>query len=172
MTVFLEHAYQFAKGYVILKIEGYFVERFLNLCTHHQMIIWNLEKSNEVEVTLKAFQKDMKEFEKIANITKCKITVMSQKGIPKLIKQYRKRKSFLYAIAGGIFLLYEIGIRVWQIEIVGNFTIPIDELYQELQMENVRIGMRKKDIDFSSLFHINIGKNICCTAAFASHQNG
>ncbi len=34
---------KFLQGYVKIKLSGYAPERFLNLCSNHNILIWNLE---------------------------------------------------------------------------------------------------------------------------------
>ncbi len=31
-------------GYVRISIEGYYIERFINICRNHKITIWNLKK--------------------------------------------------------------------------------------------------------------------------------
>ena len=33
---------KFLKGYVVIRLTGYSPERFLNLCSHHGIILWGL----------------------------------------------------------------------------------------------------------------------------------
>ncbi len=149
--MFLEPTYQLIKGYDIVRVEGYFVERFLNLCMSRNVSIWNVKKISEIETEIKTFQQDFHKLKTIANITKCRITIVSQKGGIHVLKQYQKRIPFLITVIGCLLMIYQLSTRIWQIEIAGEFTIPIDELCKELKEENVKIGMRKKDLDFDTI---------------------
>ena len=34
---------QYLKGYVCIRVWGYSPERFMNLCSNHDILIWNME---------------------------------------------------------------------------------------------------------------------------------
>ena len=35
-------------GYVYVSIEGYYIERFINICKKNNIIIWNLRKEKNI----------------------------------------------------------------------------------------------------------------------------
>jgi len=39
----MQRILRFLRGYVKIRIKGYSPERFLNLCSHHQIDIWGLQ---------------------------------------------------------------------------------------------------------------------------------
>ena len=47
--MFLENTWRYMRGYICIKVEGYFVERFLNLCMLKNIELWNIKKKNEIE---------------------------------------------------------------------------------------------------------------------------
>ena len=55
----MQRILRFLRGYVKIRIKGYSPERFLNLCSHHQIDIWGLQpckNSYEMYVKLKDFR--------------------------------------------------------------------------------------------------------------------
>ena len=48
--MFLEKSWRYANGYINIKVEGYFIERFLNMCMNRKIELWNIEKLNEAEL--------------------------------------------------------------------------------------------------------------------------
>lgn len=149
--MFLENSWRYLKGYANIKVEGYFIERFLNLCMNRGIELWNIKKLNDVELTVNIKIKDYKSIKEVSEITRCKLNKNFEKGIPDVSVRYKKRKMFV-----GIFLLssifiYLYSIRIWQIEIVGDFKIPIEELWNELKIEGVKPGMKKADLDYDKI---------------------
>ena len=49
-------------GYVRVKIEGYYIERFINICTNNKIAIWNLKRDKDVNLYLNVRTKDFKDF--------------------------------------------------------------------------------------------------------------
>ncbi len=40
---------QYLKGYVCIRVWGYSPERFMNLCSNHDILLWNIENHGECE---------------------------------------------------------------------------------------------------------------------------
>ena len=149
--MFLEKSFRYINGYINIKVEGYFIERFLNLCMNRGIELWIIIRLNDAELTVNIRYIDFDKVKEIANITRCRLIKNKTKGVPDIFIRYKKRKIFVI-----IFILTAICIklysaRIWQLEIIGDFNIPIEELWNELELENVRIGMRKKDLDYNKI---------------------
>ena len=41
-------------GYVRIEVEGYYAERFINICRNQGIIIWNLKREKNVRLKLNA----------------------------------------------------------------------------------------------------------------------
>ena len=37
-------------GYIRVSVEGYYIERFINICTNKKIIIWNLKRDKNVKL--------------------------------------------------------------------------------------------------------------------------
>ena len=146
--MFLRNTYNYAIGYANIQVEGYFVERFINLCMNRDIEIWDINKLCDGVINLKIKKSDLSQVGEMADITKSKVTVIKEAGIPYIAKKYTKRKIFIILFVTAIVFIYLYGLRIWKIDIIGDFSIPIDQVRQMLLDENVYVGMRKKDLDF------------------------
>ena len=52
-------------GYVRIVVEGYYIERFINICRNRNYMMWNIKKSNDVQLALNVEIKNFKEICKI-----------------------------------------------------------------------------------------------------------
>ena len=43
---------QIILGYVRIEVEGYYIERFINLCTNRKIFTWNLKRDSGVKLFL------------------------------------------------------------------------------------------------------------------------
>ena len=66
-------------GYVKISVEGYFIERFINICKNEKVAIWNLKRDKNIRLELKVGIRDFKKVCKIAKKTKCKIKILNKK---------------------------------------------------------------------------------------------
>ena len=85
-------------GYLTIVVEGYFIEKFMNICTSKQIFLWNMkrEKSTILQANIGIY--DFRQIVKIAKKTKCKVIIKQKKGIPFVMKKYKKRKIFLMSV--------------------------------------------------------------------------
>lgn len=149
--MFLEKTSQKVKGYIIINVYGFFVERFLNLALSKGINLWDIKKTEDVNIIACTNIFEYKKLVAIAKKTGCKINIQKKVGVPFFIVKHKKRKTFLaFAVLISI-LIYVYGLFVWQIDIVGDFTFPIDEIKEELALENVRIGILKNSLDTSKI---------------------
>ena len=151
MILFLRNTYNFAVGYAKIQIEGYFVERFINLCLNRNIEVWDVCKKYEGVITLKVKLHDLEKLNEIADITRSEVTIIKNAGIPYVASLYSKRKIFFAVSAIALILIYLGSLRIWDIEITGDFSIPIEEIQKELLTENVKVGMKKDDLDFDTI---------------------
>ena len=69
-------------GYVKIEVEGYYIERFINLCTNRKIFVWNLKRESGVKLFLNIGIKDFKKISDIVKRTKCKVRIKEKKGFP------------------------------------------------------------------------------------------
>ncbi len=149
--MFLQKTYDFCRGYLEIQVEGYFVERFVNLCLIRNIKIWDIEKITEGTIKLKIYEKDLKLIDEILKITYSKMTILNNLGAPKIRRLYKKRYNFIIISLISYLLISTFGMFVWDIQIVGNKSIKTEELYDMLNEEGLKIGKLKEKIDYEKI---------------------
>ena len=91
--MFIKILLNYILGYIKIEIEGYYIERFINICTNKKIAIWNLKREEGIKLYLNAGIKDFKELCKIAKKTQCRIKIERKKGLPFILHRYKKRKN-------------------------------------------------------------------------------
>ena len=99
----------FLLGSVTITVEGFFIERFLNICMNKKIFLQDLNKENntyirvkmysvEIEkklktkntyIRVKILKSDFREIKHIARKTKCKVKIEKKSGMPFIINKYR-----------------------------------------------------------------------------------
>ena len=100
-------------GYVKVKVEGYYIERFINICTNNKIVIWNLKRDKNVNLYLNVRTKDFKYMVDAAKKTKCKIKILKKKGLPFVMHRYKKRKLFAALLIMLIVLIAISSNFIW-----------------------------------------------------------
>ena len=130
-----------------ITIEGFFVERFINILASKKIFLWNVKKKNSSFLCANISIKDFRKISKIAKSTKCKVKIKSKKGLPFIFNKYRKRKIFFILLLILTIAIISLSNFIWNIEITGNINIPKEELLKSLEEEGLKLGKLKSKID-------------------------
>lgn len=134
-------------GYIKITVEGYYIERFINICTTNKILIWNLKREKGVKLHLNIGIEDFYRAVKVAKKLKCKIKIEKKRGIPFLLNKYRKRKAFFIALIIIMMALYISTNFVWNIEIKIEENAQLENIEQDLKNAGLEIGKHKKKIN-------------------------
>lgn len=134
-------------GYVNISVEGYYIERFINICIGSGIFLWNVKIKRATNAYANVGLKDFKKLREIAKKTKCKVKIEAKRGMPFLLNRYKKRKIFFLLLAIITVLIYLTSKFVWNIEIKGNNRIEQDIILEELAECGLRIGSKKDRIN-------------------------
>lgn len=151
--MFLKIWLNYIIGYVNIKVESYFLERFINICISKKIFLWNIKRKKSSLLYASISIKDYKKLKQIAKKTKSRIKIESKKGLPFVLHRYRKRKIFLVLLALLIIGLVITSNFVWNIEVTGNINISSKEIIEELKNQGLKIGANKSKLDTNSVIN-------------------
>lgn len=151
--MFIKILLNYILGYVRITVEGYYIERFINICRKNKIIIWNLKRDKSVRLNLNIGIKDFKKIKKIAKKTKCKVKIIKKKGLPFLFNRYKKRKIFFGFL---LLILILIGISsnfIWNIEIKIENAEQLDNIYEDITSAGLETGKMKNKINTKEIIN-------------------
>ena len=140
-------------GYVRIVVEGYYIERFINLCTSQKIAIWSLKREKNVKLFLNVGIHDFKKLIPIARKVQCKVKIQKKKGIPFILNRYKKRKIFLALFLVIVILLFISSNFVWNVEIREENNLEIENIMQDLEEQGLKPGVSKNNIDTKSIIN-------------------
>lgn len=133
-------------GYLSIIVEGYFIEKFMNLCTSKQILLWNMKREKSTILQANIGIQDFRQICKIAKKTKCKVIIKQKKGLPFIMKKYKKRKIFFGALVLLFITIVILSNFIWNIEVQGNERISDQEILMQLEKDGLHIGKWKNNI--------------------------
>lgn len=137
---------RYLRGYVKIRIQGFSPERFLNMCSYHQIFIWGLSPDgNGYEMFLSIT--DFRRLKPLVKKTHTKLTVTGRYGFPFFLFRYRKRKLFFAGLFLCIVLLRIYSLFIWDIHFEGNEKWPDETLTEYLYSVGVAPLMLKSEVD-------------------------
>ena len=138
-------------GYVRITVEGYYIERFINICTTNKILIWNLKREKGVKLHLNIGIQDFYRAIEVAKKLKCKVKIEKKRGIPFIINKYRKRKVFLISLIIILVALYVSSNYVWNIEVQVEDNLKLENIENDIQEVGLRTGMRKNKVNIEEI---------------------
>ncbi len=140
-------------GYVRVEIEGYYVERFINLCQNKRILIWKLKREKGVKLFFNIGIKDFKKLKSIAKKTSCKLKIKRKRGIPFLMYKYRKRKVFIISLILISILIYSSTRYIWNIEINVEENHIVPNIEKDLYDLGLKRGVIKNKIETDKIIN-------------------
>lgn len=128
--------WNYMRGYVIISVEGFFLEKFINICIRRKIFLWDIKKIKGNYMTLKVSIKAFKMLRPVAKKTKSRIRIIGKRGMPFVYSKYKGRKAFA---AGGLFfviLIYILSSYIWAVEVKIETSVKKGTLKKEYIIEN------------------------------------
>lgn len=138
-------------GMVLVQVEGFFTERFINLCKINNIKIWNIRNLTSGIVRFNMYVSDFKKIRNIAKKTKCRVNIKNKKGMYFWTFKYRKRKIFIFLGVLIIILSCVFSNFIWNIKVIGLENIKEEEIFSLLDEAGFKIGSSKIKIDKSGI---------------------
>ncbi len=145
--------FSYLLGYITITVEGYYIERFINICNVKKIPIWSLKRHGEINVVLKTRVKEFKEICNIAKKVKCKVKINSKRGLPFVIHKYKKRKIFAILLIVLLFLIVFSSNFIWNIEIKEENGLKLENLEQDIEEAGLKIGEWKSKVNTKEIIN-------------------
>lgn len=142
--------WKYLKGYVIIRVSGFSVERFINLAMNRNIYMSDVVYKDNF-VTMKVSIEGFKLLKPIIKKTKCRVEIIEKVGVPFFIFKYRKRKLLAIGTVFFLFSIYILSTHIWLIEINGLDRIYYDDINNFIKSEGLYVSAKRKDIDTEAI---------------------
>lgn len=138
--------WNYLKGYVIVEVSGYTLEKFMNLAIHHQNAFWNIRRK-EGKIYFSTTIEGFKRLKPDAKKARCRMRIIEKKGLPFLRFRYRKRVMFGIGIFIFIGCIYLLSSFVWLVEVEGCERLNETEVIETLEEKGYKAGRLKAKLN-------------------------
>lgn len=139
------------EGLVRLQVTGSYIERFLNICARNDISFYAVHRVAVDEIMVSVSTQDFRKLRRFACKTHCHVHIIEKRGVPFLVRRFRKR----YVLWGGMgafcILLYVVSSYIWVINVSFPEGISGQQLMDELAALGVHTGVRVSSIDVDSV---------------------
>ncbi len=106
------------RGYLLLSLEGDFIERFLNLCVREGIFLWHIRKDGK-KATAFVSVRGFRRMRVPARKTKTRVRILKKRGLPLFLHRHRRRRAFVIGILLFALVLALLSSFIWSVEIDG-----------------------------------------------------
>lgn len=135
------------KSTIEVEIEGYFVERYINLCRSSNIEIWDIKQLTAGKIRFTSYAKNLKKMKSIVRKSKCRLKVLKKNGIYFKLFKYRKRRIAMYIFVGLCVGIYVFSKFIWKVNVEGNTNISDTEIFNTLKEFGIHPGLFNKNLD-------------------------
>lgn len=138
------------RGFLIITISGSARDRFLNICSKNNIIMWNV-KLTENGTSAYISGKNYRRMLPYADKTGVKLEIHDKRGLPFFFYKYRKRKCFALCLLLCICTIYIFTLFIWDINISGETVYTKEQIRQDIVDNYIPLGTFKRDVDCAGL---------------------
>ncbi len=149
--MFFRILWNFLVGYVVIRVEGLSLEKFINLTVSKGIHLWGIRRQNYTTMTASISIRGFRQLHSISRKIRCRIRIIDKRGLPFILFRYRKRKMLALGMLICLFIIYGLSSFVWTVEVEGVEDIEPHEVLMELESLGVHPGVYKPHIDTMSI---------------------
>ncbi|MCT4605276.1 MAG: sporulation protein YqfD [Marinisporobacter sp.] len=143
--------WNFFRGYVVIKIEGLSLEKFINYAISRGIYLWDIVRIDYTTLEAKVGLKGYKELRHIVKRAGCKVRIREKIGYPFFMHKIRARKMFTIGFVASICIILCTTSFVWNIEITGNDKILKEDIEKYLTNVGLYEGVFKYKLDIDDI---------------------
>lgn len=138
--------WKYLRGYVIIEVYGFGIERLINMSAYKGLLLWNLHREGN-KLLMSVGLGELKKVHQSLIKTGCKVRIREKKGLPFILHRYKKRKIFILGALITCMVLFFLSSLVWRIEIQGNERYGKNEVLMILKKYGCDVGKVKYNIE-------------------------
>lgn len=130
-------------GYVRIRAENGFPERFINLCTAEKIPLWDMRKSGNTiyaKTTLNGFRK----IRSPAGKSSMRVKLIKKCGLPFIADRLLRRTGLVIGMSAAIVIFSFLSTRIWVIETDMDNPIEAEKIEQVYEQAGLKIGISKR----------------------------
>lgn len=139
--------WNFLVGYVIIRVEGLSLEKFINLTVSRGIYLWGIKRQNYTTLTARISIRGFKQLRGISHKIRCRIRIVDKRGLPFILYRYRRRKMLAVGMLVCLCIIYGLSSFVWTVDVEGTEEVDPRMVLAELESLGVKPGILKPHID-------------------------
>lgn len=143
--------WNFLRGYLVIRVEGLNLERFINLSVANDIFFWDIERINYSTILVKVSLKGYRMLRRVRRRVKCRVYIVEKRGCPFLFHRIMKRKTLAVGAVAAVAIMYLLTSFVWVVDVNGNDRVSEDRIIRELESLGLKPGVFKYAVNTRGL---------------------
>jgi len=143
--------WNYIRGYVIIRVEGLTLEKFINMCTVRNIYLWDVKRIGNTTLEAKLGVRGFKDLRKIVKKLGCKVSIYQKHGCPFWVHRLKKRKMLLTGAFFCFLLLIFASTFIFSIEVTGNEDVKKAEIVAKLNALGLKPGTNRYFVNLRKL---------------------
>lgn len=137
--------FNFASGYVIIRVAGKNKERFVNMCLANGLNIWGVTARDDF-IFLSISNADFMRIRRLVRKCDVRVGIVSKHGRAEIVKKHGHRCGFMVALTAVCIYFIFVPQYIWCVEIDGAKNADTARIEEILREMGVYVGAKKKNI--------------------------
>ncbi len=142
--------WNYIRGYVIIYVTGFSVERFINLAANRGIFIWDVIPQRNC-VIMKASAKNIEQLRECGIKTGCRFEIEGEYGLPVFLRRCAGRKAYVSGFLALAAAMYIMSSFIWTVRVVGAERINADDIIESCRQNGLAPGKLKYGLDLYEL---------------------
>ena len=147
----IKKIWHFLLGYIVIKVEGLSLEKYMNLVALNNIKMWNVKRTSHKTLIASMGIKDFKNLRKIQKKVRCNIKIIDKRGLPFIIHRYKRRKALTLGMFAFLISIYAISAFIWIVEVEDLDNVDADIVKERIAEFGIAPGQFKGNIDTSNV---------------------
>ncbi len=139
--------WNYMRGYVIIRIEGLYLEKFINHCIEKGIYLWDIKRLNYTTLEASIGIKGFKSLRRVSKKAGCKVYLSEKNGYPFWAHKVKKRKMLLLGALFSLVLIITATSFIYNVELVGNYRVEEEKIITYLEEVGLKPGSNRYFID-------------------------
>lgn len=138
------------RGYIVCCVGSGRWERFMNLCRHHNIRLWDIEIEH-TKVTFCMFAEDYRVLKDFVQKTNVVPHICKKQGFPFVVESAKRNWTFTFGLVLFFAVLKILSLFVWQINYYGQQEYTKETIGKVVTAMGVYPGMLRKNLNCDSI---------------------
>ncbi|MBO8168828.1 MAG: sporulation protein YqfD [Thermoanaerobacteraceae bacterium] len=141
-------------GYVVILVEGRWLERFLNLALTRNILFWDVAYKGKNRLLMKVTVNGFIPLRHVARKTGSRMRIQSKHGLPFLWMKVKKRKMLAAGLIFFVVAIYFFSSFVWFVELVPKEELKYlteERIMEEICALGLRPGVPRWNVDLRTM---------------------